>query len=159
MIVRETSPDVFEQINGNPTLNRLDGNARAPLQTIMADSWSAADRAAYGVFVVEPAVAPEGETITSTSFARVNGVVVQQAETAAYVPQVVSPRQMKLAMLGAGMLDDVEAFVAAADRAVQITWENAVEWRRDDAMVNGMGAAFGLTSPQVDDLFTAAATL
>jgi hypothetical protein len=75
------------------------------------------------------------------------------------IPQTVSPRQMKLALLGAGMLDAVEAFVANAPRAVQITWEYATEWNRGDAILNRMAQAFGLTEEQVDGLFVTAAGL
>jgi hypothetical protein len=75
------------------------------------------------------------------------------------VPDSVSRRQMKLALLGAGMLDQVEAFVAGADRAVQISWADAVEFRREDPMLTAAADAFGLTSEQRDDLFRAAAAL
>ena len=74
-------------------------------------------------------------------------------------PEIVSPRQIKLALLAAGKLDDVESFVANAERAVQISWEYAVEWRRDDAMLNDMASAFGMSSEEVDDLFRVAAEL
>lgn len=75
------------------------------------------------------------------------------------IPQVVSPRQMKLAMLGAGLLDSVETFVASQDKTVQISWEYATEYVRSDPLLNQMAAAFNMTSDQVDDLFRSAATL
>ena len=49
--------------------------------------------------------------------------------------------------------------MAAADRAVQISWEYAVEWRRDDPTLNAMAAAFGMSDAEVDDIFRLAATL
>lgn len=73
------------------------------------------------------------------------------------VPQVVSARQMKLALLGVGMLDHIESFVATQDRGVQISWEYATEFHRNDAMLAGMAQAFGLTGDQVDDIFRTAA--
>lgn len=75
------------------------------------------------------------------------------------VPATVSARQIKLALLAADLLDDVEAFAASQDRAVQISWEYAVEFERQDPMLTAMAAAFGLTDEQVDDLFRAAAEL
>ena len=75
------------------------------------------------------------------------------------VPEAVSPRQIKLALLAEGMLDPIEAFVSGADRAVQIAWEYAVEFRREDPLLTQMAAGFGMSSGQVDDLFRHAATL
>lgn len=73
------------------------------------------------------------------------------------VPDTVSARQMKLALLGADLLDPIEAFVATQDRGVQISWEYATEFHRNDAMLADMAQAFGLTGDQVDDIFRTAA--
>ena len=75
------------------------------------------------------------------------------------VPQVVTIRQAKLALLQAGLLDDVDAAVAQADRATQIEWEYATEVRRDWPTLLTLQAALGLTEQQVDDLFISAALL
>lgn len=75
------------------------------------------------------------------------------------IPEVVSARQMKLALLGAGLLDGIEAFVVTQDRAVQISWEYATEFRRDDPMLVNMAEAFSMTYEQVDDVFRAAAQI
>jgi hypothetical protein len=75
------------------------------------------------------------------------------------VPESVSPRQIKLALLGAGLLDEVEAFAAQADRATQISWEYATAFLRDDALLNAMAAAFGVSGDQLDQLFRTAAAL
>ena len=76
------------------------------------------------------------------------------------VPAVVTVRQAKLALLQAGLLDDVEAAIAAsADRAVQIEWEYATEFLRDWPALLAMQPALGLTDTQIDDLFRRAATL
>ncbi len=47
------------------------------------------------------------------------------------VPQTVSMRQARLALYGAGLLDDVEAAVASSTKDVQIEWEFSSELRRD----------------------------
>jgi hypothetical protein len=59
--IKETSPGIFEPIVGNPTLLSLDGKVKAPLLTILHASWSAEDRARFGVHLVEPAAIPEGK--------------------------------------------------------------------------------------------------
>lgn len=46
------------------------------------------------------------------------------------VPNKVTPRQLREALLDVGILDVVEAIVAASDRATQIRWEYAVEFER-----------------------------
>lgn len=72
------------------------------------------------------------------------------------VPQTVTPRQARLALLAAGLLDQADAAVAAADRATQIAWEFATEIRRDNPIIAAMAAHLSLTSEQVDALFIAA---
>lgn len=71
-------------------------------------------------------------------------------------PQTVSARQIKLALLGADLLDSIETFVAAQPRAVQISWEYATEFDRNDPMLAGMALAFGMSDEQIDDLFRTA---
>lgn len=81
------------------------------------------------------------------------------AQAAAIAAATVTPRQAKLALYASGLLETVETMIAAADRPTQITWAEAIEFRRDDPLINGLGATLGLTSQQIDDLFTLAATL
>jgi len=71
----------------------------------------------------------------------------------------VTPRQARLALNAAGLLDQVEATISAADKPTQLTWEYAVEFRRDDPLINGLGAQLGLTDAQIDALFVTASTL
>lgn len=76
------------------------------------------------------------------------------------VPQVVSRRQAKQALLQAGLLDAVDAAIAASsDRSAQIDWADAQEFRRDWPALVAMQPALGLSDAQVDDLFRLAATL
>lgn len=74
-------------------------------------------------------------------------------------PQTVTILQIRLALLAAGLLDQLEAFVATQDRAVQLGWEYALEFQRGDQTLVAMAAAFGLTPDQIDELFRAAAAL
>lgn len=91
--------------------------------------------------------------------AREAEVAAAAAAEAAKVPQSVTPRQARLALLNAGLLDQVEAAIAVGSRADQITWEFAVDVRRDYPMIANLGTALGLTGAQIDDLFRAAAQL
>lgn len=76
------------------------------------------------------------------------------------VPQVISRRQAKQALLKAGLLDVADAAISAsADRAAQIDWADAPEFHRDWATLTSMQHALGLTDGQIDDLFRLAATL
>lgn len=74
------------------------------------------------------------------------------------VPTTISPRQARLALYGAGLLDSVEAAVAT-NKEYQIFWEYSLEIKRDDAILNAMAISLGLTERQVDDLFIAASKL
>jgi hypothetical protein len=71
----------------------------------------------------------------------------------------VTPRQARLALLQAGLLDSVQAAVAAAGGATKITWDYATLFERRDPMILAIGQALGLTSTQIDDLFATAISL
>lgn len=79
------------------------------------------------------------------------------------VPEVVTMRQARLALLGAGLLAQVNTAVAnmpgAEGAAAHIEWEYAQEVRRNSALVAGLSAALGLADTQLDALFVAAAGL
>lgn len=75
------------------------------------------------------------------------------------VPQAITIRQAKLALLSAGLLDDVDAAIAQADRATQIEWEYATEVHRNWPTLRSVQGAVGLTDEQVDELFILAASL
>ena len=75
------------------------------------------------------------------------------------VPQQVTRRQAKLAMLGAGILSQVEAAVSQADAASQIEWAEAQAFERNHPLIASLASQLGLPEEQVDDLFRKAATL
>lgn len=79
------------------------------------------------------------------------------------VPETVSPRQARLALLGIGMLDAVEQALAAIPgpqgKAALIDWEYATEVQRSSPLIAALGPALGLNSEQIDDLFRAAVGL
>ena len=75
------------------------------------------------------------------------------------VPQQVTMRQARLALLGAGLLDDVEMVIAAAGRAAQLEWEYAAVVDRSNPAVAAVQQQESLTDAQIDDLFREAAKL
>lgn len=102
----------------------------------------------------------------------VDGVVMplSDAEWAAYqdainnppppaVPQSITPRQARLALLGAGLLSSVDAAVSAADEATRIAWDYATQIDRDNPIIAAMAGQLVMTAAQVDDLFRNAAAL
>lgn len=79
------------------------------------------------------------------------------------VPQIVSMRQARLALLGAGLLSQIETAIASlpepAKSAVSIEWEYAIEVNRTWPWVIQLSQALGLTDEQLDQLFIAASKL
>lgn len=75
------------------------------------------------------------------------------------VPAVVSAAQAHLALLNAGLLEAMKGAVDQADEATQIWFEYATEWQRGNAVLNALGVQLGLSSEDIDDLFSAAAGL
>ena len=91
-----------------------------------------------------------------------------QAERAAWaqrqaVPEVVTMRQARLALLGAGLLSQVDvtinAMPAPHDAALRIWWEYSTTVERNNATVLQLASALQLTSQQLDALFVQAAGL
>ena len=130
--------------------------------------------AAQGFSIVTLTAEPEHNAdtqIAESSVALVNGVWTQQwavrnltsEELQARVPQSVTMRQARLALLGAGVLSAVDAAIAALDEpartAAQIAWEYSTEVQRSFGLVSQLAAALGLTDAQIDALFVAAAKL
>lgn len=83
-------------------------------------------------------------------------------ELRALIPPVTR-RQARLALLGAGLLDDAEAALNNLDEpqrtAALIEWQDASVFQRDHPLIAAIGGALGLSESQVDDLFTQAAAL
>ena len=80
------------------------------------------------------------------------------------VPQSVTMRQARLALLGIGLLDDVDAAIAAIPdpvqrKAAQIEWEYATVIERNSSLVQSLAAGLGLTAPAIDALFEAASRI
>ncbi len=79
------------------------------------------------------------------------------------IPVVVSMRQARLALLQRGLLSQVDTAITAMPEpqrsAAKIEWEYSAEVSRDSNLVSNLGAVLGLTTADLDALFTLAATL
>lgn len=74
------------------------------------------------------------------------------------VPQIVTRRQARRALALAGLLDLVQPAIDAIPDPVQrqlaqIDWDDATDFRRDDATLLLLATALGLAEQQLDDLF------
>ena len=79
------------------------------------------------------------------------------------VPAAVTMRQARLALLGAGLLDDVDAAIAALPspqkEAAKIEWEYSQEVQRHNGFVSVLAPILGMTAEQTDAMFIGAANL
>eukprot|EP00919_Chromeraceae_sp_WS-2016_P017073 GHVR01040790.1.p2 GENE.GHVR01040790.1~~GHVR01040790.1.p2 ORF type:complete len:129 (-),score=17.68 GHVR01040790.1:544-930(-) len=79
---------------------------------------------------------------------------LQQAEECTAV-------QGRLALKAAGKLDAVQSLIdkLPASDDLKVYWEYATVWHRSSPNIQNMGAALGLASRDIDDLFNAAAAI
>jgi hypothetical protein len=76
----------------------------------------------------------------------------------------VSPRQIRLALVSSGIpLDTIESFINSLEEPTKtmarIAWEYSTAFERYNELVEQLGAAMGLTSTQLDDLWRMAGSL
>ncbi|SDY39748.1 hypothetical protein [Nitrosomonas sp. Nm58] len=80
------------------------------------------------------------------------------------VPQSVTMRQARLALLNIGKLNDVDAALASIPdetqrKAAQIEWEYALEVQRNYGLVQQIASSLGLDNKTLDNLFIEAEKL
>jgi hypothetical protein len=102
-------------------------------------------------------------TTQGAFFANGAWAVVTAVPATPPVPQTVTMRQARLALLAAGKLAAVATAIAALPspqkEAAQIEWEFSSAVDRERPFVLLLGAALGLSSAQLDQLFITAAAL
>jgi len=90
-------------------------------------------------------------------------ILIMAEPTVEAVPAVISAKQGKLALLDAGLYDEIETYIGtltgAAGTRARITWSAATTFRRDDLILNTIAADKGLTSADVDQIFLRAIQL
>ena len=73
------------------------------------------------------------------------------------VPEQVTSAQAVVILAEIGLLDTVETIIKLYPRTVQIWFERANVWERNNPYVVGLGMELGLDDEQLDDLFRRAA--
>lgn len=86
-----------------------------------------------------------------------------QPYVAVVVPQEVTMRQARLALLQVNLLSQVEVAInsmpSPQKETARIEWDHSQTVKRDRALVKTLGPALGLAEAQIDQLFITAATL
>lgn len=135
--------------------------------------------AAHGLFAVEPSARPDFDPITQDLLGPIAELqpdgtwrevwtvtaappeAIQARLSAKRAGMVVTMRQARLALLGAGKLAAVDAALASLPspdkEAAQINWEYATEVQRVSPLVTALAPALGLDDAALDALFEAAA--
>jgi hypothetical protein len=85
-------------------------------------------------------------------------VVAEAAAARAAMPSM-TPAQLDLALLQFGLLDAVEAFVAAADRPTQIAYKRVQMFQRNNPLLNTAAGLLGMTDEQIDAVWMYGAAL
>ena len=84
-------------------------------------------------------------------------------EERVFIPQVVTMRQARLALLADGKLAQVDAVIDSLTEphksAAKIEWDYSSEVQRDRPFVKQIGAALGYTDERLDQLFIEASKL
>jgi hypothetical protein len=119
--------------------------------------WSDAELAAIGLYRVEPVAPPADHVVVSYHFELQGEMVVQVIETAPLPPVIVesvTPAQGVMALYETGMLDTVEAAVAAHPyEPVRIYWHRALAWERDNPYMQALAMELGLSDEMMEQLF------
>jgi len=89
----------------------------------------------------------------------IQGDVAEYVPPEPVVPDRVTARQFKLALLQAGLLASVEGWIATQSQAVQIAYANSGTFVRTEPMMEAGFTALGFTPEQIDAFFTAAAEI
>jgi hydroxyethylthiazole kinase-like sugar kinase family protein len=80
------------------------------------------------------------------------------------VPQRVTRRQARRALLARGLLDEVESILGNIPetfekRAMQIDWNDATDFERSDPTLIQLATQLGLSSEDLDNLFRLASSI
>ena len=99
---------------------------------------------------------PSEEQITAALAA------AQKTRLRARVP-VISARQLRLWLHGAGLLEQIPMLIAALSEpqrtTTQIEWEFSTDYQREHSLVKQLGSALGMTSADMDLAWQQAAGL
>ena len=145
-LIRYTNADALEAtwVDENDVVIKCHAYSNGQMDMLRADL--GADAAAHEALIAE-----------------IEATYVEPEPAPPYVPASVTMRQARLALLGAGLLDDVEAAIAALPspqkEAARIEWEYSQEVQRHNGFVSVLSPMLGMTEEQTDALFIGAAQL
>lgn len=120
------------------------------------------------IVVGETYVPPKNFTIVDELLgAAIGDRIVDGALVKTIVPEIfapITPRQIRLALLSAGLLDSIDTAIAAipdeeARKAAQIEWDYALQYERSNPTLIALGTALGLDDTAIDDLWRSASNL
>lgn len=99
-----------------------------------------------------------------TSFKDINMIIkIDNTKIKSIIPNTVTMRQARLALLQSGYLEQVNTIIASMSgiegETARIEWEYAQEVSRDSSLVSNIALAIPLTDSQIDDLFILANSL
>lgn len=121
------------------------------------------DPISQSVCEITPVRSSKGQYEQAYALIDLDPEVVAERKAAALLikrtAMVATPWQISKALLAVGLLDDIEAAVAAADRVVQLGWARAQEFKRLDPLLVGLGQAIGKTEAELDSIFELAMSL
>lgn len=72
---------------------------------------------------------------------------------------IVTAAQAKIALFRSGYLEQVEAIVLQYPKDIQIWYESALYWERNNPYILGLGLELGLDDKDIDNLFEMASKL
>lgn len=87
------------------------------------------------------------------------GAITEYVAPPPQIPDRVSSRQFKLQLYAAGLLTQVEAWIAAQAVPTQIAYASSGTFVRTDPMMQAGFAALGFTPSQIDSFFLTAAAI
>jgi len=158
---KETSPDVFEPLEGDLTYG--EGNDAVTIPFFNFTIWAEADRNAIGVYSVELVDTPEGKTLVSSSVKRVNGVPTYIPVFSDIVPTQVALWQARAVLKEKGLFDTVDAFVEAnkaSNPVLDQVWNYGNNVTRNGLFVTSLTPTLlHLSDADLDALFIAANNL
>ena len=103
-----------------------------------------------------------GQTAGKTIAAGAGGapILIDPPPPVPAVPEAVTRFQARAALLQTGLLDAVEAAVAAAeDPLIAIAWADTTVWPRTSPTIAALAAAVGISDAEIDQLFITAAQI
>lgn len=132
--------------------------ATDPAFTSFAEQFAASVAAERDTALANVATLTAAKTTLETRVAELEAQLANGVDENG-VPTVISPLQGRLALKRANLLDAVEAAIVQANGETQIWWEYATLWHRTHPLLNALATSLGLSSGQVDELFTAAGAI